>query len=50
MYVCMCPSRFRNVRMYDCLVVSPSPDRMMIVGGWGEEDSVEECVVAYILK
>ena len=28
----------------DCLVVSPSPDRMMIVGGL-EEDSVEECVV-----
>ena len=42
----------------DCLVVSPSPDRMMIVGGYGEDrhvwselggrgskDSVEECVV-----
>ena len=29
----------------DCLVVSPSPDRMMIVGGWGAEDSVEECIV-----
>ena len=28
-----------------CLVVSPSPDRMMIVGGLGAEDSVEECVV-----
>ena len=28
-----------------CLVASPSPDRMMIVGGWGAEDSVEECVV-----
>ena len=29
-----------------CLVVSPSPDKMMIVGagGWGT-DSVEECVV-----
>ena len=29
-----------------CLVVSPSPDKMMIVGGcmWGD-DSVEECVV-----
>ena len=26
-----------------CLVVSPSPDRMMIVGGWGH--SVEECIV-----
>ena len=26
-----------------CLVVSPSPDKMMIVGGWGE-DSVEECI------
>ena len=28
-----------------CLVVTPSPDKMMIVGGWGAEDSVEECVV-----
>ena len=28
-----------------CLVVSPSPDRMMIVGGWKAEDSVEECIV-----
>ena len=28
-----------------CLVVSPSPDRMMIVGGVGARDSVEECVV-----
>ena len=27
-----------------CLVVSPSPDKMMIVGGLGE-DSVEECIV-----
>ena len=26
-----------------CLVVSPSPDKMMIVGGWWE-DSVEECI------
>ena len=26
-----------------CLVVSPSPDKMMIVGGW-EKDSVEECI------
>ena len=32
-----------RVRMW-CLVVSPSPDKMMIVGGWGE-DSVEECIV-----
>ena len=40
-----------------CLAVSPSPDKMMIVGGWGrvfsvatDRDSVEECVVvlAYI--
>ena len=30
---------------WDCLVVSPSPDRMMIVGGVGAKDSVEECVV-----
>ena len=33
----------------DCLVVSPSPDRMMIVGGCGAGllplDSVEECIV-----
>ena len=29
-----------------CLVVSPSPDRIMIVGsGWRAEHSVEECVV-----
>ena len=32
-----------------CLVVSPSPDKMMIVGGWSGRgvttDSVEECVV-----
>ena len=29
----------------ECLVVSPSPDRMMIVGGYGADDIVEECVV-----
>ena len=28
-----------------CLVVTPSPDKMMIVGGRGGEDSVEECSV-----
>ena len=28
-----------------CLVVTPSPDKMMIVGGRGALDSVEECVV-----
>ena len=28
----------------ECLVVSPSPDKIIIVGGWGNE-SVEECVV-----
>ena len=28
-----------------CLVVTPLPDKMMIVGGYGAEDSVEECVV-----
>ena len=27
-----------------CLVVSPSPDKIIIVGGLGAEDSVEECV------
>ena len=27
-----------------CLVVSPSPDKIIIVGGWGS-NSVEECVV-----
>ena len=27
-----------------CLAVSPSPDRILIVGGWGAFDSVEECV------
>ena len=29
---------------WKCLVASPSPDKMMIVGG-GDVDSVEECVV-----
>ena len=29
----------------DCLPVSPSPERVMIVGGDGAEDSVEECIV-----
>ena len=28
-----------------CLVVTPSPDKMMIVGGYGAGDCVEECVV-----
>ena len=28
-----------------CLVASPSPDRIIIVGGYGAADSVEECVV-----
>ncbi|CAI7989161.1 Probable tyrosine-protein kinase DDB_G0283397 [Geodia barretti] len=32
-------------RRYDCLVASPSPDKIIIVGGVGAEDSVEECVV-----
>ena len=27
-----------------CLVVSPSPDKMMIVGGKGAPESVEECI------
>ena len=30
-----------------CLVVSPSPDEMMIAGGC--EDSVEECVVKFTI-
>ena len=30
-----------------CFVVSPSPDKMMIVGGWKGEDSIEECVVVW---
>ena len=29
-----------------CLSVSPSPDKLMIVGGRGAEDSVEECTIA----
>ena len=29
---------------FQCLAVSPSPDRILIVGGWGAEDSVEDCV------
>ena len=28
-----------------CLVASPSPDRIIIVGGYGAEDGVEECTV-----
>ena len=28
-----------------CLAISPSPDRILIVGGAGAGDSVEECVV-----
>ena len=28
-----------------CVVASPSPDRIIIVGGFGAEDSVEECAV-----
>ena len=30
-----------------CFVVSPSPDKMMIVGGWKGEDSIEECVFVW---
>ena len=30
---------------FDCLVASPSRDRIIILGGAGAEDSVEECVV-----
>jgi hypothetical protein len=30
---------------YDCLVASPSPDKIIIVGGARAWDSVEECVV-----
>ena len=30
-----------------CLVVTPSPDKMMIVGGCTYSDSVEECVAVY---
>ena len=30
---------------YCCLVASPSPDKIIIVGGLGAPDSVEECVV-----
>ena len=29
---------------WQCQAVSPSPDRFLIVGGWGALDSVEECV------
>ena len=32
---------------WECLVVSPSPDKMMIVGGAGAPDSVEECTVVF---
>ena len=30
---------------WNCLVASPSPDRILIVGGYGAFDSVEECAV-----
>ena len=30
-----------------CLAVSPSPDRILIVGGYGAANSVEECVAVY---
>ena len=30
---------------YSCLVASPSPDKIIIVCGYGAADSVEECVV-----
>ena len=30
---------------YDCLVASPSPDKIIVVSGHGAWDSVEECVV-----
>ena len=33
---------------WGCLVVSPSPDRMMIVGGYGAKDSVEVCTVSHM--
>ena len=29
---------------WHCLVASPSPDRIIIVGGWDAKDSVEECL------
>ena len=32
---------------YYCLVASPSPDRIIIVGGQGAGNSVEECAVLY---
>ena len=31
---------------WKCLSVSPSLDKLMIVGGYGAEDSVEECTIA----
>ena len=37
-------SMFRSINTQLCFVVNPSPDKLMIVGGW-EEDRVEECVV-----
>ena len=33
----------------DCLVVSPSPDKIIIVGGWSD-NSIEECVVINSVK
>ena len=31
-------------RRWWCLAVSPYPDRILIVSGWGADDTVEECV------
>ena len=32
----------------ECLIVTPSPDKMIVVGGYLEvQDSIEECIVVY---
>ena len=35
-----------NSGRYDCFSVSPSPDKLIIVGGSGSPNSVEECIIA----
>ena len=31
-----------------CLVVNPSPDKIIILGGWGALKSIEECTVVFV--
>ena len=44
-HVCISLTDSDNDGSYYCLVANPSPDRIIIVGGAGGTDSVEECAV-----